>query len=197
MISENELLENFLERNRIELDVYNSANISWEDLLKIGLKHQENFSLLADTAAFLSKVLQQGVGVHSVRWRVKDAEHLMEKIVRKKADGSDKYRDISDENYSEKITDLVGVRVLHLFKEDWEHIHDYITSKWSTQEKPTAYIRPGDQLENNLFEDKGCEVKEHSAGYRSIHYIISTRPMNQDIYSEIQVRTIFEKAGVK
>ncbi|WP_186371313.1 RelA/SpoT domain-containing protein, partial [Yersinia alsatica] len=144
VLNEKESLDDFLSRNRIDREQYNKASIEWDDLLKIGLEHQKNFSLLSDTAAFLAKVLQQGKGVHSVRWRVKDAEHLMEKIIRKKSDGSEKYKNITYENYSEKITDLVGVRVLHLFKEDWSLIHDYIMSKWSAHETPIAYIRSGD-----------------------------------------------------
>ncbi|EKH2437192.1 hypothetical protein O4M18_004240 [Escherichia coli] len=40
---------------------------------------------------------------------------------------------------------------------------------------------------------KGCRIKLHDAGYRSVHYVIKTRPIKDEIFTEIQVRTIFEE----
>src|SRR5690606_1865546 len=44
------------------------------------------------------------------------------------------------------------------------------------------------------FTKNGCKTNEHKFGYRSIHYIIETKPTKQIYYAEIQVRTIFEEA---
>ncbi|QQK71647.1 hypothetical protein HG702_09055 [Pectobacterium versatile] len=117
----------------------------------------------------------------------------MAKIIRKRNEDeiSEKYRSITKDNYTDVITDLIGIRVLHLFKEDWETIHNYLNSKWEFQESPIVYIREGDAPDINI---EGSVEKTHPAGYRSVHYIISTRLLKNSIYTEIQVRTIFEEA---
>ena len=94
----------------------------------------------------------------------------------------------------ENITDLIGVRAIHLFKEEWEIIHKHICKTWDLFEPPTAYYRAGDtNVYTDKFREKGCEIKEHPYGYRSVHYIIPTKPAKQTFYVEIQVRTIFEE----
>ena len=99
------------------------------------------------------------------------------------------------ENYKEKLTDLIGLRALHLFKEDWVFINDFITQNWDLKQNPVANYRKGDADDIiEFFKKKGCEPKEHKYGYRSIHYIIKTQPGKHIYYGEIQVRTIFEEA---
>jgi hypothetical protein len=44
------------------------------------------------------------------------------------------------------------------------------------------------------FIESGCVKKEHKYGYRSVHYIIKTKPANQLYFAEVQVRTIYEEA---
>jgi len=70
-------------------------------------------SELQTTATYVVERLRTVPEVHSLKSRIKDAEHLVEKIIRKKYQRSDITVDC--ENYEEIITDLVGVRVLHLF----------------------------------------------------------------------------------
>ena len=144
------------------------------------------------SAQYIAGVLLKTPGVHSVRYRIKDPNHLAEKIARKKRENSE--RVITLDKYEEEITDLAGVRVLHLFKGDWQAIHAFIQNTWILKEPPTAYYREGDSqqlLEH--FESQGCEVKKHPAGYRSVHYIIKTSPTKAEQFVEIQVRTIFEE----
>jgi putative GTP pyrophosphokinase len=62
--------------------------------------------------------------VHSVKMRLKDADHLKEKIERK-WDDSDP---ISGANIFTKITDLAGVRVLHVHQEQFVKIHRAVSS---------------------------------------------------------------------
>lgn len=101
---------------------------------------------------------------------------------------------ITLKNYLVEITDLIGVRVLHLFKESWVSLHTYILEKWDLKEIPIAYIRTGDSSAySDDFKQKNCEVKEHKFGYRSLHYIIETKPSKYTYYAEIQIRTIFEE----
>ncbi|MCM2489679.1 RelA/SpoT domain-containing protein [Enterobacter cloacae] len=186
-------LKEFLDNNCLTAEQFEKADFSWEELLEIGSAHYDNIPALSETAGLISSILQQGEDVHSVRWRIKDPEHLMAKIIRKRNEDeiSEKYRTITKDNYTDVITDLIGIRVLHLFKEDWEKIHNYLDSKWEFQESPIVYIREGDAPDINI---EGSVEKTHPAGYRSVHYIISTRLLKNRIYTEIQVRTIFEEA---
>ncbi|MBP1015882.1 hypothetical protein J8628_03035 [Serratia fonticola] len=186
-------LDEFLDRNYLTAEQFQKADFPWEELQKIGLAHYENIPALSETAGLISTILQQGGNVHSVRWRIKDPEHLMEKIIRKRngEEIAEKYRTITKDNYTDVITDLIGIRVLHLFKEEWETIHEYLDSKWEFKEPPIVYIRDGDSSDINI---EGGVEEIHPAGYRSVHYIISTRLLKNNIYTEIQVRTIFEEA---
>ena len=187
----------FLERNRISHEVWEKASIAWQDLLAIKADYESRKSQLEDAAEYAVKVIQSFKGVHSVRWRVKNVEHLMEKIIRKRGQDkvSKKYKTINLSNYLSVVTDLIGVRALHLFKTDVLEIHPQIIDMWQMGEKPVSYVRAGDR--SDLIDDlKQCGInsKVHDAGYRSVHYIIKMRPGIVNIFIELQVRTIFEEA---
>jgi ppGpp synthetase/RelA/SpoT-type nucleotidyltranferase len=136
-------------------------------------------------------------GVHSVRYRLKNSDSLIEKIIRKTIERNKKgiRKVITVKNYTNEINDLIGIRILHAFKDDWFGIHNYILNQcqYKTKEKPTAYYRKGD--EKYFISDckkNGCEAKIHPKAYRSIHYIINPYPEKKICYAEIQVRTVFE-----
>lgn len=187
-------LESFLTRNRISNDDWDKANIPFDDLLAIGIDHNEEADQLDGTAALFAKIIQKFEGVHSVRWRIKNPEHLMGKIVRKRVKGEVKYADIDATNYFTKVTDLIGIRALHLFKEDCFVIDAPMRDTWPLEEEPIAYLRDGDQspITDRLKECK-FEIKTHPAGYRSIHYVFSSQPVGRKVITEVQVRTIFEE----
>lgn len=187
-------VEAFLVRNRISAEDWEKANIDFNDLLAIGTDHNEQAEQLADTAVLFAKIIQKFEGVHSVRWRIKNPEHLMEKIVRKRAKNEPKYAEISKDNYYLAVTDLIGIRALHLFKEDCFIIDSPMRDTWPLEEDPIAYLRDGDQspITDRL---RACkfEIKTHPAGYRSIHYVFSSQPVGRKVITEVQVRTIFEE----
>lgn len=158
-----------------------------DDIMQDYAKSQED---LNDSAEYIAKKLQRCNQVHSVRWRVKDVSHLIEKIIRKKEAQSKKYEDINVTNYKSKIDDLIGIRAIYLFKHDWLPVYKHILSKWTPKEKVTIYHREGDDLEQYV-NQPDCETKQHNDSYRSIHYII---PATEEFSCEIQTRTIFEEA---
>jgi len=189
-------LNEFLSRNNISEEEFTECALDWELIQSIGADHQSKIDDLEDLAESYAKTIQRFTKVHSVRWRIKDPEHLMEKIVRKTTKGSGsynkKYINISVSNYSTKITDLIGIRALHLFKQDCVEIINSLEKRWKKSEKITAYIREGDNKED--YKDRAAwVVKEHKAGYRSIHFVFSTSPHKSKVFTEVQVRTIFEE----
>jgi putative GTP pyrophosphokinase len=177
--------------NRERWDKLKTHHPIIEDIYK---DYKSRSDELNNVAISLSSFLQKMTGVHSVRWRIKSPEHLVAKICRKKEAGIEKYQTISVENYRDVITDLIGIRVLHLLKEDFSQLHGEIISTWDVAEEPIAYLRVGDQQDlRELYEQLGLEVENHADGYRSIHYIILTNFTKNSIKCELQVRTIFEE----
>ena len=188
-------LEDFLLRNRISRPTWEESAIDWEMLIAIGQDHERHGAQLREYAGMLARVMQQYDGVHSVRWRIKDSEHVLEKIVRKRADKSEKYHEINEKNYYSVITDLIGIRALHLFKNDALKIDASIRENQQLidTEPPLVYTRKGDTISEDVFPKDRFEHREHPAGYRSVHYIIKAQPQKRQIFAEVQVRTIFEE----
>lgn len=130
--------------------------------------------------------------VHSTKFRLKDPEHLKEKIVRKwKSDDP-----ITRENFFRKITDLSGVRILLLKQSDFSAVHQAIVDRinkgnWYLNEKAIAYTWDPDT--RRQFEDYNYfDVKEKPSYYTSVHYLV--RPYGESpVCCEIQVRTLLEE----
>ena len=185
----------FLEKYRIPIEVFDATNLAWADLEAIHIHYTSLLSDLESAAETISNYLMKVERVHSVRYRTKDAEHLIEKIIRKRKEKPDRVIDI--DNYLTQVTDLIGLRAIHLFKEDWLSIHRAVTNKWDLKdddEDSKAYIREGDNEAHQVaFREAGLAVKTHPRGYRSIHYVAKTKPAKTEFYAEIQVRTIFEE----
>ncbi|MCO8103858.1 hypothetical protein NI401_13260 [Acinetobacter indicus] len=183
----------------VDMDINEATFLSLNRDVQILIDIAEDYELhkndLLDEAGYIANKLQRCKGVHSVRSRIKDTSHLIEKIIRKWSleQVSQKYDEINKNNYKSTITDLVGVRAIYLFKSDWETVHDHILSKWEPKEEVVIYHRQGDDL--SLYEDHSeCKKEVHFSGYRSIHYLIPATKINgEQIYCEVQTRTIFEE----
>lgn len=129
--------------------------------------------------------------VHSVKSRLKDTDHLREKISRKWVDGP-----ITPEDLFSKITDLAGVRVIHLYSQQFEAIHAAIGEHiqqgyWHLNEPPVAYS--WDPEATAYFTRLGVNAQTRESYYTSIHYIVKPQP-DAVLTCEIQVRTLFEEA---
>jgi len=76
---------------------------------------------------------------HSLRSRVKEEEHLIEKIIRKVVSKPDKYDGINEDNYYKLVTDLLGFRIIILNQNDWEQVHEMILAIFDNN--PADYIK--------------------------------------------------------
>jgi len=187
----------FLNRYSISAEAFASTGISWDELEEIREHYLQTRDELEPTARHIANILNKMEKVHSVSYRIKDPEHLMAKILRKRILKPQMV--INIDNYRKKITDLIGIRVLHLFKEDWMDIHSFIIQTWNLRKAPVAYVRRGDAAGHiNSFKANGCMIKEHPYGYRSVHYLLESMVSEQaplkGPVSEVQVRTLFEEA---
>ena len=141
----------------------------------------------------LNKILNAGnpTFIHSIKSRVKNREHLRAKLIRK----LDKGELINESNFFEKITDLAGVRVIHLHQEQFTSINEAICEQcskknWLLVENPKAYT--WDPESKEFFEKLGLEVYQKESSYTSIHYLVKPHA-EFPFCCEIQVRTLFEE----
>ncbi|WP_175631834.1 hypothetical protein [Virgibacillus siamensis] len=187
--------EKFLKKYNIDKEEFEKLSITWEQLLDIFKDYLEFNKVLTPTANTIAEILRAHPDVHTVRSRIKDPEHLIEKIIRKIiVKKEDKDFKITIENYKELITDLIGIRVLHLYKDQASSIDEFIQGTWPLQETATIYYRKGDNVTLDDHKDESkYNLKEHPAGYRSWHYLIKTNLTKVENIAEIQVRTIFEE----
>jgi len=200
----------FLTDYNISEDDLTAANISWEELSMIGEEYRKLEGTMRELGkSFIDEYLYdiETAGIHSYRYRTKEAEHLMEKVVRKKKENPEKFAGLDHTNYYKYVTDLIGIRVFFLYREDWIHFHRYITSRiennpdlyirdrlrdfdedpdhYYLAERPKAYKRTGD---TKIYDGKEIEIITDGI-YRSLHYIVKYK----GYYVEIQGRTLFEE----
>lgn len=129
--------------------------------------------------------------IHSLKDRLKDPEHLRDKLQRKVEKGIT----ITKDSLFREVTDLAGVRILHLYQEQFENIHTEIINNisngdWILREEPKAYT--WDPETQDFFSRLGISTEVRDTYYTSVHYLV--KPNNKsDMCCEIQVRTLFEE----
>ena len=202
--------ETFFKEHYIDPEEFRACGISWEELCAIYDSYVSIEEHLRDLGkdfvdAYLYDI--EKAGIHSYRYRTKDPEHLLEKIIRKRKENYAKFEHINKSNYHKYITDLIGIRVFFLYREDWIHFHKFITSMFENDpnnyvedrlrdfdedpehcyiaERPKVYKRSGD---TRIYDSTQIEVRT-GGYYRSLHYIIKYH----GYYLEIQGRTLFEE----
>lgn len=129
--------------------------------------------------------------LHSIKARIKDRIHIREKLQRKQPDAEP----ITTDDVFQRITDIAGVRILHLYQQDFSDVHMCVQDQidrgdWVFHEPPKAYT--WDPESREFFEGFGLTVQIKESFYTSIHYVVRPRP-DSEVACEIQVRTLFEE----
>lgn len=205
--------EDLLKKYNLSEEEFEAADISWEDLEYIYNDFSHKKEKYEDILSNFEKQYLDNIsdkGIHSYRTRIKDPEHLIVKIIRKKQENLKKYKRLDKYNYEKFLTDLIGIRCFILFKADWQKFHSYIDNEIEDNEKlyikdslndfdndtshtymaegPKVHIREGDS--RTIYEDiLPPDAIKSKKIYRSVHYIIKYA----GVYIEIQVRTLFEE----
>lgn len=153
------------------------------------LFRQQVASFFLSAARFQTRPLPL---VHSVKSRMKDYDHLREKLIRKWVEGGA----ISRDNLFSRITDFAGVRVLHLHTEQFAAIHKEIMRHindgyWCLAEPPVAYS--WDPEATAALRTLKIDAITRDSYYTSIHYVVKPHTTSE-LSCEIQVRTLFEEA---
>ena len=157
----------------------------------------ELYGRLADNLRTLLETKRLRQLYHSIRWRVKDPQHLRDKLIRKlgKSHDSGEAFDISEDNLYEKITDLVGVRLLHLHTTQFPAINEALLGLlqedgYEVLEGPEA--RLWDDEYRRYFRGIGVPTVDSERMYTSVHYVVALTTRTRRT-GEIQVRTLAEE----
>lgn len=183
----------FIEKYPSMEKIIENNKIDSRDLEEIYNDFNEYRDAYENHANFIANILRSKKMIHSVKSRVKESDRLIEKVIRKSEDRKNKYGEdfkFTVDNYKNEINDLIGIRVLHIFKDQWQAIHEFIINTWKVIEV-TANVRAGDNTK--IFDELNIEVRSRVSGYRSVHYLVEFYPTNEKVIAEIQVRTIFEE----
>ena len=135
--------------------------------------------------------------IHSTKWRLKDASHLENKLLRKLAKAKEKKKPftISEKNLFYKINDLAGFRILHLHTQqivpiDRELRTVFQVYRFSLFEQPKA--RTWDEENRDFFKSVGIQTIKSPRMYTSVHYVVASNSSTKAT-CEIQVRTLAEE----
>ncbi|MCM1438519.1 MAG: GTP pyrophosphokinase [Roseburia sp.] len=221
--------EEFFEKYGFSEEKFKATELSWEELLDIEADYENKLTKLESVLdEFMDSFIRgSGLqnGLHSFGGRTKDSEHLIAKIIRKRLDDPaklgdvnfSKYKNIATNNYEYIITDLIGVRGLLLFREDWIKFHDFISQHfpecisicdkadndknfvltkddfYNAPEKcmleyPKVYLREGDSVAIYSKKLPRERIKDEKY-YRSAHYILKY----ENHIIEVQIRTLFDE----
>lgn len=182
--------QDFLKKYGVETAFFQSG-ISWDTFMQIANDYESKLGKFQEIAVDYVNQLNALPQVHSVRYRLKNVEHLIEKIIRKAVEDADTEYNV--ESYLVEITDIIGIRALYVFKSDYLPLHNAIIKKYKKNfcEKPQVKLREGD--DKKIYAGlKNVEFQIDSM-YRSIHYTIRAAEDGVIVPVEIQTRSIFEE----
>ena len=140
--------------------------------------------------------------VHFTKHRVKAEDSLRAKLERRASsmeDVEDKSAPdidfIDESNLFETITDLAGLRIIHLHTEQLFRMHPLILKilnreKYTLAGPPTAYC--WDVEYRNLFKGVGIETIQRQSMYTTVHYDILAK-RETGIRCELQVRSLMDE----
>lgn len=198
----------------------------WASLVEIRTHYIRSIGIykgaLREVINEISEADMDDPAIHSIRYRVKDVESLLIKIIDKSANVPaepqsnseiEKYRHLTKENYYKIITDLIGVRILIRYRYQWQAVHELIWKLYHLDNH--EYIR---DWEADYRRDPGLKfIAEQPKAYikldsdrgiyetigKNIFHILSSDNHYASLhylvnfggnYVEIQVRTIFDEA---
>lgn len=161
------------------------------------IENKPSFQSIAESlASDVVKDPKLGPFVHSIKFRIKDPRSLEKKLRKKALDAQKKKKPfaITKENLFTKITDLAGVRVLHLYPKQMSEMKPLIEEllsnlKFRTIER-IAYT--WDEEYKQLFKSLGYKTKFKPSMYTSLHHVIVANRKN-NFRCEMQVRTLMEE----
>lgn len=220
-------LERICKECAISTATAQNTPISEEELKEIYNDYQGLKSDLLEARSEILSILNNNLQgkVHSIRARIKDADHLIGKIIRNVNEKPDKYSGISSDNYYKIITDLIGIRIIILNKYDWHDIHESLLKIFPNHPDRYAVGQRDILMNYDTYEQPEERDQWKSMSYHAeqpVVYITSEEDRNiyvsdylrvdtakkhyrsihyiiryGEFYFEIQVRTLFEEGWLE
>lgn len=169
-----------------------------DELVALYVANQEPLKrVLSSIQGYIDSSKRLNLLIHSVKSRLKDPEHLKDKLIRKGIEAKEKKISFpyTKENFFSQINDLAGYRIIHLHTKQFEEIHAelkriFSEQQWIIIEGPKA--KTWDDESRDYFKHIGVGVAKSPNLYTSVHYIVKPNRSAQ-ITCEIQVRTLMEE----
>ena len=175
-----------------------NAHDSIDAILAAYDDHVETVTLFRDQLlAALTNSGKLAEHIHSIGSRIKDRDHLREKLARKiqvcETEGSEFL--ITPGNLLTAVNDLAGVRVLHLYTRQIRNIDSILKAIFDEQMyelREGPFARTWDDESRQFFQECGIETQDSPTMYTSVHYVIGSASRTT-VTCEIQVRTLMEE----
>lgn len=169
-----------------------------EDAVSRFVKNKRSFELVAESLMdCLARDADLKEFIHFIKRRVKDPDSLRKKLERR-ALGTEmpgKESTIDASNLFDEITDLAGIRIIHLHTEQLSRMHSLILrvlerQEYEIEDQPTAYC--WDVEYQALFEEVGIRTEQRRSMYTTVHYdVLANRETG--IRCELQVRSLMDE----
>lgn len=129
--------------------------------------------------------------IHFVKYRIKDVESLRTKLNRLHVAGEG----VNTSNLFTRVTDLAGIRIIHLHTEQLIRMHPIILRILNEQQyeltgEATAYCWDVEYKE--LFEGIGIRTQQRQSMYTTVHYDVVANKRTR-IACELQVRSLMDE----
>ena len=181
---------------RVALSVKELRNI--DTMVDYFVANKSKFeTILSSLSAYISTSTTLPLLIHSTKQRVKDADHLREKLVRKSLEAKDRGQipDFNVANLFQKVNDLAGFRIIHLHTKQIEAINRELLAvfdeqRWITVEGPIA--KTWDDENRSYFDGLKMKTETSKNLYTSVHYVVQPNSRSE-LTCEIQVRTLMEE----
>jgi ppGpp synthetase/RelA/SpoT-type nucleotidyltranferase len=158
-------------------------------------KYQEHRHLFESFAGSLMNYFSSDATlkpyIHFIKYRTKDPDHLRKKLIRKCLSGEL----VPAAGLFERITDLAGVRIIHLHTDQLRAMHPAILQVLHEYvcdfvEAPTANC--WDSEFESIFQSLQIETRSRASMYTTVHYVVRAN-QRTPISCEIQVRTLMDE----
>nr|WP_321400414.1 GTP pyrophosphokinase [uncultured Desulfobacter sp.] len=168
-------------------------------------KEKENYKILAE---YLVRFISDDPSapkesIHTILYRIKDESRLIEKIDQENNNSGSGIEPITQNNFHERIGDIIGIRIICLRLSDIVKVEEYL--EFLVEEKILKFIQNPDYkrsfvLPISLGKTAPQNINLQYSGYSSIHYQVKLGEGSdasetlKKIQIELQLRTILEEA---
>lgn len=182
--------EKFLEEYQVHTQ-FVASKLNWDSLMELAEDFDNKRPQYETVALNYVKEISSFNHIHSIKYRIKKTDSFIKKVILKSYNGFE----INMQNYMTEITDLIGIRVLYIFKSDYLPVHEQIWKAYNKKMTQDIHIklREGDDEVIYANMKKYKPVFEPNKTYRSIHYTMQSSNDQNSARMEIQTRTIFEE----